>query len=478
MFINSFSFFLFFIPVALIFWRLKPQWQWIWLLLASYYFYFSWKPAYAFIIFLVTVVAFFAAKAMEALPSRKVPILWVSALLIFGNLFVFKYLNFFSYTLNDLFRLFAISLSVPQFTFLLPLGISFYTFQVVGYLFDVFRGKSKAEQHFGRLALFVSFFPLAGAGPIERSTNLLAELQHSKKFEYERVVSGLKLFAYGLFKKMVVADNLGIVVDRVFSSLPEYKGLSLILAVFFFSWQIYADFSGYTDMARGLGRILGYDLLENFRWPYLAQSVRDFWRRWHISLSSWLKDYLYIPLGGSRQGMPRTILNTIIVFVVCGLWHGAAWTFVVWGLIHGVVIAIERLFVQFGPSKMKFPTILATAYAYLVISLSWVFFRAANLSDAVYVLKNSLVGAKSFIIPSYIWATLSQMFKTNRLEIALTLGVVATMIVLDFLTHRWPIGKWIDRQSLLVRWSVYVGALSLILLLRNAAVVEFIYFQF
>jgi D-alanyl-lipoteichoic acid acyltransferase DltB (MBOAT superfamily) len=267
-------------------------------------------------------------------------------------------------------------------------------------------------------------------------------------------------------------------VDRVFNGLPNFKGLSLLIAVGLFSWQIYADFSGYTDMARGIARILGFDILENFKCPYLATSVRDFWRRWHISLSSWFRDYLYIPLGGSRHGLARACLNTLIVFVLCGLWHGAAWTFAWWGLLHGVILAVERVATTILPKQIPVPKLVAILYTNLLLGITWVFFRSSNLNDAIYVMRNSVVGVRNFISPSYIWATISQLFKTNVMEMAVVGFCLITIVSLELVTSRYPLGRIIRRQHFVVRWLTYSLVMASILLLRQSAITKFIYVQF
>jgi len=310
----------------------------VWLLFTGYYFYASWKPAYLGLIILTTVVNFFAGTSIYKSKRHKKRFLLSALLFNISALFFFKYFDFFSFNLNGILQLAHWQIQLPQFKLLLPLGISFYTLQVIGYLFDVYQGKLKPERHFGIFALFLCFFPQLTAGPIERGGHLLPQLKKLRSFDYAKATSGVKLFTFGLFKKLVIADNLGLVVDRVFDALPQYKGFSLIITMFFYTWQIYADFSGYTDMARGIARMLGIDLLENFNTPYLATSVRDFWRRWHISFSNWLKDYIYIPLGGNRGAVLKIMSNILIVFLISGLWHGAGWNFVVWGLLHGAWI--------------------------------------------------------------------------------------------------------------------------------------------
>ena len=441
--------------------------------MSSYYFYGSWKPAYLGIILLTTLVSYFCAIAMQRKPLHKGRYLLLALVFSLGSLFTFKYFNFFSLTLDQTF-----GLILPQFKILLPIGISFYTLALIGYLLDVYKGKIKPGIHFGFFALFVSFFPQLTAGPIARGATLLPQLKQLRSFDYTQVAEGAKLFLFGLFKKMVIADNLGIIVDRGFSSLPEYKGISLIFLIFFYTWQIYMDFSGYTDMARGVAKMVGINLMENFNLPYLARSIQDFWKRWHISFSSWLRDYIYFPLGGSRKGLVRTIVNTLIVFTISGLWHGAAWTFVVWGILHGLGISVERVLKQIVGNRIPVPELLKILYAYSLVSIFWTFFRAASVQDAIYILRNAFVGIKNFISPEYLWASLHQLFSYNTFEIILTFGLLSLAIVAELLQRKSSILQIINNQPALVRFAIYTLIIFLIIQLRNAQIKEFIYTQF
>ncbi len=469
MLFNSFYFYIFFAIVFLTYWLLPAKYQPLLLLAASYLFYVSAQPAYALLLLASTLVSYTTARLMEHFPQKKKFVLTGAVLIHLGVLGVFKYLHFFALTFN---------LQLPAMNLILPLGISFFTFQTIGYLIDVYRGKHKAETNLMTFALFMSFFPVVTAGPIERRTQLLPQLHTAKKLNYGQIVSGAQLFVFGLFKKVVIADNLALVVNHVFDFLPQYKGFSLILTMIFFSWQLYADFSGYTDMARGIGRMLGFELLENFRTPYLASSVQDFWRRWHISLSSWFRDYLYIPLGGSRVSTWRAYLNTGIVFLVCGLWHGASWNFVIWGAIHGFVLMGERFFSQLTKNRFKLPKIIGQLYTYSVVVTSWIVFRAPTLPDAWYVARQSLSGVRHFISPIYLWASVSQMFKTNLVEIAIAFGCLATIVCLDVLKDRVGLGKIIRTLPRYIRWVVYVLVVTSIVLLQNTHATTFIYVQF
>lgn len=473
MLLYSFSFLAFFTAVLVLFYKIPQKLKWTLLLLASYYFYASWKPAYLGIVILTTLVSYFAALLMQKRKSQKTLFLILALLINLGLLFIFKYFNFFSLTLDQ-----AGILHLPQFKILIPIGISFYTLQVVGYLLDVYKGKVSPEKHLGYFALFTCFFPQLLAGPIERSTTLLPQLKKLPKFNYVDVADGAKLFGIGLFKKLVIADNLGVIVDRGFSSLPEYKGISLILLIFFYTWQIYMDFSGYTDMARGVARMIGINLLENFNLPYLASSVQDFWRRWHISFSTWLRDYIYFPLGGNRKGLVMTIVNTLIVFVISGLWHGAAWNFVIWGILHGTAISFERILKSIVGNKIILPKLVRILYAYILISIFWVFFRSPTINDALYILKNSLVGIKNIFSTEYIWSSISQLFLFNTVEIIITFGVLLLAIMMEILQRRSSLVQIIGRQPTLIRYAIYALIIFGVLQLRNAQIQEFIYTQF
>ncbi len=478
MILTSLFFALFFFIVFFVYWQIPQKYQWLLLLAASYFFYFSWKPVYGLFLLFTTLVTFLFAQKMEQFPRRRKTWLSIALLILVGQLFVFKYYNLFGLTTNFLFEKIGLSVTLPQFSLLLPLGISFFTFQSIGYLADVYRGKGKAEKSIGKLALFLSFFPNITAGPIERGWHLIPQFTERHNFSYQRVVSGLKLFGWGLFKKLVIADNIGLVVTNVFENLAEYKGLSLIITIFLFSLQILADFSGYTDMARGVARMLGYSLLENFKTPYFSTSVRDFWRRWHVSLSSWFKDYLYIPLGGNRKGELRTYINTIIVFVLCGLWHGAAWNFILWGFIHGIFISLERVMSILFHKKIHVNETLSIVYSFAVITSLWVLFRAASIADAWYIYRYSLVGIKYFISPAYWWATLSQLFNTNVVEMLIVLFCALVFGLSELIAYKSSLTHFVKRLHPIMRWAIYVALVASIILLRNTKAYEFIYVQF
>jgi alginate O-acetyltransferase complex protein AlgI len=339
---NSIEFLLFFPVVVAIYFATPQRYRWALLLAASYYFYASWKPEYLLLIIASTLVDYGCGLRMGSIAgkARRKKWLLVSLTSNLGLLFAFKYFNFFNESARAVFDRFNIFYDVPAFDLLLPVGISFYTFQTLSYSIDVYRGRQRPERHLGIFALYVSFFPQLVAGPIERSTHLLPQFFQPHRFEYDRVTSGLRLVLWGFFKKVVVADRLALYVNAVYNDPSAHTGPTILLATYFFAFQIYCDFSGYSDIAIGTARVMGYDLMQNFRRPYFARSISEFWSRWHISLSTWFRDYLYIPLGGNRVPRWRWYVNLFAVFLISGLWHGANWTFVVWGALHGTYLIV------------------------------------------------------------------------------------------------------------------------------------------
>ncbi|HOJ12159.1 MAG TPA: MBOAT family O-acyltransferase, partial [Clostridiales bacterium] len=345
MLFNSLEFLIFYPIITILYFILPYRARWVLLLAGSYYFYMAWRPEYIILIMISTFVSYFTGiKIGQANnKSTKKKYLNLSLLINLGLLIVFKYFNFFNDSLRTLFTQLNLPYNVPGFNLLLPMGISFYTFQTLSYSIDVYRGTMKPETHFGIFALYVSFFPQLVARPIERADRLLPQFYNKNKFDYDRVTSGLKIMAWGFFKKVVVADRLGIAVSAIYNNPVKHNSIQFIIATLFFTFQIFCDFSGYSDIAIGSARIMGFELMENFKRPYFSKSVAEFWRRWHISLSSWFKDYLYIPLGGNRVSKARNYFNLFITFLASGLWHGANWTFVVWGALHGAYIVLGRM---------------------------------------------------------------------------------------------------------------------------------------
>ncbi len=495
MLFNSLEFLVFLPLVALVFFRLRHAQRWVWLLAASYFFYMWWKPAYAVLIFGSTVVDYFVAlKMAECSEKRKRRgLLGVSLLVNLGVLFTFKYLDFFNDSLTHALGMIGIAWDAPELGLLLPVGISFYTFQTLSYTIDVYRGTLVPRRHFGTFALFVSFFPQLVAGPIERASRLLPQLEAEVRPDLARFVEGGKRILWGLFKKVVVADRLAIYVDAVYADPGAHEGLTLVLATYFFAFQIYADFSGYSDIAIGAARILGYDLMENFQRPYFARNISDFWRRWHISLSTWFRDYVYIPLGGNRRGILRWHVNLMIVFMVSGLWHGANWTFVVWGALHGAYLVgailsanlredlAARLGMHQRPRLHRAWEVFITFHLALI---AWVFFRADSPGDALIVFQGAFEG-----IGVHLNALISGDVRTLHRDLIMNVGVstldaLLTMAALVFLhLHDWCREDWdletrFGRHTRWVRVLFYDALFFGILLFGVFGAQQFIYFQF
>jgi D-alanyl-lipoteichoic acid acyltransferase DltB (MBOAT superfamily) len=393
-----------------------------------------------------------------------------------GLLFGFKYLNFFNESIRFFFTRISIPYEFPYLNILLPVGISFYTFQTMSYTIDVYRGKMKPERNLGIFALYVSFFPQLVAGPIERATNLLPQFLKKMNFDAERFQSGLRQMLWGFFKKVVVADMLAFYVNMVYNEVHAYSGLQLLVATYFFAFQIYCDFSGYSDIAIGAARMMGFDLMKNFNLPYFSRSIPEFWRRWHISLSTWFKDYLYLPLGGNRCSTSRWYLNIFVVFLVSGLWHGADWKFVIWGGLHGFYQFIslitknirDKLVLQLHiPQSVR--AVFATLFTFHLVLFSWVFFRANRMSDALYVVKTVFTN----------FGTLTRMTASwGKYNFSIAIGAIIILLLFELVRFNSDLEKLTRRTPVSLRWAVYYGLILLIILFGVDANSQFIYFQF
>lgn len=425
---------------------------------------------YALILLASTLITFFCGLLLERNAEnerKKKTILAVSLVLNFSMLFVFKYYNFINGSIESLMSSVGLRWSVPYLNVLLPVGISFFTFQAAGYIIDVYRGTIKAEKNFLTYALFVSFFPVILAGPIQRAKNLIPQLKEKHPLVYDNVIGGLKMMLWGYFMKLCVADRLGTYVDSIFNNLPQHNGTSIAIASIFYTIQIYGDFAGYSLVALGCARTMGFRLPENFRRPYFSTSIKEFWKRWHIALSSWFMDYLYFPLGGSRVKYGRYLLNLMIVFLVSGLWHGAAWTFVLWGALHGVYQIIEALRKKwFGePSHNHWWSKgLNMLFVFLLVNMAWIFFRANSIGDAFTAI------AKMFTQPSMPFMS----------PMAMLFGMLSLMILLvkDFADEFHPKWKLMASDNKMVS-TVACALLSVYVILFGVLdSSQFIYFQF
>jgi len=480
MLFNSLHFVLFFPIVIAIYFLLGRKARTIWLLLASYYFYMSWKPEYATVILGSTIIDYFTARKIASSSSKKIRKRWLSLSILvnLGILFSFKYLDFFGQSANEIFEAISIDFSFDKIGLIPLVGISFYTFQTMSYSIDVYRGTIKPERNFLRFALYVSFFPQLVAGPIERAKHLLPQFQNKYEFQYERIVSGLRKMLWGFFQKVVIADQLARVVNQVYNNPQDQSGLTYLVGSFFFAFQIYCDFAGYSNIAIGAARVMGYDLMENFRQPYQSKSIREFWTRWHISLSSWFKDYVYIPLGGNRRVKWRWYFNLIITFLVSGLWHGANWTYVVWGAYHGtlLVIGIQIAKVLKSPRHI-FDKILRITAVFILTNIGWVFFRAKSMNQALDIFK------KFIGIPNELSEMIQGIPKLTGLGsydlqfIGYLICLVFGLYMIELIRGNSRVKEWYYRHSI-VRFTSYCVLFYWIVFGGYFGETSFIYFQF
>lgn len=494
MLFNSLQFVVFFPITVIIFFLLPKRIKPVWLLISSYFFYMCWNPAYIVLILLTTLVTYASARFLDNTEKQAGRKAILAGCIVFNLsvLFLFKYFDFMLANINRITSLFGGGPLKSPFNFLLPVGISFYTFQAVGYVIDVYRHDVEAERNIIDYALFVSFFPQLVAGPIERSKNLLSQIKDIRKknlFQYENVVSGFGLMLWGLFMKMVIADRAAIFVDTVFNNYYALGAVELAAGAVMFSIQIYADFAGYSSVAIGAARVMGIKLMENFETPYFATSISDFWRRWHISLSFWFRDYVYIPLGGNRKGKVRKYINLLVTFLVSGLWHGASWSFVAWGLLHGIYQVIggvtaplkEKLYDKMHMKKDVFSfSLLKRLVTAGFVCFAWIFFRAGSIKVAVtYIFR--------MFTHFNIWVMFTdELYENgfNRQELNI---LVASLIVLFFVSlvryaKKLDVGAFLLSQNLWFRWACFLALIVAILVFGeygvNFSSAKFIYFDF
>lgn len=482
MLFNSLSYAVFLPVVFVLYWITPGRKRWLVLLISSYYFYMCWSVKYILLILFTTVMSYICAivleKQMEQRRKRKIVVL--ELIISLGILFCFKYFNFACDSISDILGMFAIKMPTIALKLLLPVGISFYTFQTLGYVIDVYRGEVKAVRHFGKYAAFIAFFPQLVAGPIERTKNLMPQIYGGgvNEFEYEKASYGLRLMAWGYFKKIVVADTLAVLVDSVYGSLQTYQGVILLAAVLMFTIQIYCDFSGYSDIAIGTAKLFGIDLMQNFNSPYFATSIRDFWARWHISLTSWFRDYLYIPLGGNRVSTKRNVFNVMVTFLASGLWHGADWSYVIWGGLHGIAQVIQNLFFHKRSKGVRRERGLgfSTIFVFGFTALAWIFFRAESVIDAFYIVTHMFRGVGQpvrYIKEITMYPGINKM---TLLSMAINL---LFLFLYDYFSLKMNVLKYIAEKSSFIRWCVYVFFILFIIFnIPSVSGQEFIYFQF
>ena len=480
MLFNSVEFLFFFPIVTILFFISSHKYRWFILLLASCIFYAAFIPIYILVLFSTILVDYVAGIYIEKNTGYlKRTYLIISLVCNLGILIYFKYYNFFIGSINDVFHYFDQSYQIQLISIILPIGLSFHTFQAMSYTIEVYRGNQKAEKHLGYYALYVMFYPQLVAGPIERPQNILHQFHEVKYFDYDKVVSGLKLMLWGIFKKVVIADRISVLTDLTYGSPHSYSSSVLLVSTILFSFQIYCDFSGYSDVAIGCARVMGFDLMKNFNNPYSSSNISQFWSKWHISLSTWFRDYLYIPLGGNRKSSFITYRNILIVFLLSGLWHGANWTFLIWGGIHGLILIFYNSIIQNSEVNrrlLKYSTyrIICQIFTFTLVTIAWVFFRAVNLSDAIYILNsvpsgfssllfnilnsrslNSMPVSYSVVIISIVFIALMQLFESYK------------TIILRFLSDKFY-----------YRWIFYYIIVFTILFFGVFEDRQFIYFQF
>jgi alginate O-acetyltransferase complex protein AlgI len=538
MFFNSYTFIIFFIVVVASFFAMPQRFRWLFLLAASYFYYMFWDPKYAILILMTTAVVYGSALLMHG-RSWGVRKLCVAASLVInlGMLFLFKYFNFFNNSMKDLFSALGFSYNVPALTLLLPVGISFYTFQALSYTIDIYRGTREPERHFGIFALYVSFFPVLLSGPIERSTTLLPQFYKKMEFDYSRVTDGLKLMAWGAFQKLVIADRLSIYANQVYGNPQAVTGLPLLFGTYIFVLQVYCDFAGYTDIAIGTAQIMGYKLIPNFKQPFFSKTLAEFWRRWHISLISWFRDYLYIPLGGNRVPKSRFYFNMMLVFSLSGLWHGAQWTFVIWGAMNGVILIVSRMTERLRnlvreslfSGIMKIPAALyftlclllaavavfgkyagiatgpgaritASIFALIAIILGSLRVRGGTYERLVNTVKKLmmiLITFHLFILGAVFFASKNVadawyvithfpgknfdqlMMSYDVVQFVLMILLIIFLIVIHYIQEtRGSIRELLKQKPTWVRWTFYFLLCSSILLFGVRGAQQFVYFQF
>jgi len=513
MLFNSAAFLIFFPVVTTTYFLLPHRFRWMLLLAASCYFYMAFIPKYILILAITITVDYFAGLGLEKFEGRKKRwVLMASILTNIGMLAFFKYFNFANENLALLAKFIGWNYPIHSLAIILPIGLSFHTFQSLSYTIEVYRGHQKAERHFGYLALYVMYYPQLVAGPIERPQNVLHQLHTERRFEYQRVTDGLKRMAWGMFKKIVVADRMVLFVNPVYNDPTQHSGPALVFATLAFAIQIYCDFSGYSDIALGSAQVMGVKLMKNFDHPYFARSISEFWRRWHISLSTWFRDYVYIPLGGNRVAKPRWAFNLFITFLISGLWHGADWTYIIWGALHGSYLVLSILTEPFWKrlstltrldSLPRLKIVISTLTTFFLVTFAWIFFRAASLSEALYIVSHLASGWHAYLAQSWhtivqegfqnianlgpysivnaVFTIFTPLTEESRTVIVLTAFALMILIVIEVLQYQGNLLEQFHQKPVYLRRIVYASLIAVILIFGTsyASVQQaFIYFQF
>ncbi|SHK88567.1 D-alanyl-lipoteichoic acid acyltransferase DltB, MBOAT superfamily [Reichenbachiella agariperforans] len=481
MLFNSYSFILFFLIVFTSYWVIfknSLKYQNTLIVIASYIFYGWWDWRFLFLIAFSSILDYFIAIGIHnsKSDSNKKLFLFTSLFVNLGLLGFFKYYNFFIDSFSTALTTLGFQSNVTSLNIILPVGISFYTFQTLSYSIDVYRDKLKPTPNFIAFLAYVSFFPQLVAGPIERATHLLPQFLKERRFNYNASIDGLKQALWGFFKKMVIADNCAEFANLIFNNHQDYQGWALTLGAIFFAFQIYCDFSGYSDIAIGTAKLLGFDLMTNFKYPYFSRNIGEFWRRWHISLSTWFRDYLYIPLGGSQMGTLLSIRNIFIIFIVSGLWHGANWTFVAWGALNAFYFLPSFLSKQNRKhlnTNAQLKELPAMLFTFLLVTTAWILFRAESLTEALSIYQNIIISIPDF-------TSMKQAGALMFYEANYTLALLTLFMIIEWHGRRnpYPIKTTFAKKSVFVRMSFYAFLISLIGIYFVAEGTPFIYFQF
>jgi alginate O-acetyltransferase complex protein AlgI len=491
MLFNSLHFILFFCIVTPLYFILPHKYRWLLLLIASCYFYMTFVPIYILILLFTIIIDYLAGILIDrSKGTQRKRMLYASIVANLSVLIFYKYFNFLNENITFLLNLFGADNSIKNLSILLPIGLSFHTFQSMSYTIEVYRGNQKPERHFGIFALYVLFYPQLVAGPIERPQNLLHQFYEKHTFNYDRVVEGLKLMLWGFFKKIVIADRLALMVNKVYNHPHNYEGVSLILATVLFTIQIFCDFSGYSDIARGAAKIMGFDLMLNFRRPYHSKSISEFWSRWHISLSTWFKEYLYIPLGGNRVLKWRLYFNIGIVFFISGLWHGASWNFVIWGALHGFYLIFAKATSKIWTSVANKLNLTkykkANAFfhlftTYCLVAFAWIFFRANNFKDAIYIVTHLFSNIASQCYSIFTNGLIRQKLIYFDLDTYIFFYSCFAILLLEaihLVQHKMYLSLLFHRQPIIIKHTIVSTVVLLIIFFGIFKKTSFIYFQF
>lgn len=487
MLFNSLTFLIFLVCILSLYYILPYKYKWYLLLIGSCIFYMAWRIEFIFLILFSSFFNYYIGLLIEKYEDKSKTILTTGLIINFLILFIFKYSIFINHSFMSIYNYFNISYPIKDFDIVLPMGISFYTFQATSYTIDIYRKRYKAEKNILKVTLYIMFFPQLVAGPIERADNLLNQLFLNHKFNIYNISMGIKIMLIGYFKKIVIADRIAILVNTVYNSPYDYNGISFIIATIFFAIQLYCDFSGYSDIAIGCAKLFNINLMENFKSPYFSKSIKEFWTRWHISLSTWFKDYLYIPLGGNRKGIIRTYFNLMITFLVSGIWHGANWTFILWGGLNGFYQIIGDLKNRFLKSinfniKNKyinrFFNIFRILITFSLICFSLIFFRANTVKDAFYIINNLFSDIQNVNNIQYLY-NISTQLGLNIFEILMATACIIILFIIEIFEYKQRIYTTLNKLPFIIRFIFYYIITIIILsmgVFSNAG--QFIYFQF